>query len=93
MRQPLTKLFFKLKLLLFIAFLGCLSGFNTGCRKDRKDGDKTFEIIKPMVKVKAVETGTVIEKMTFTGILSAWQQADLAPAMQGRVKKILVKEG
>jgi RND family efflux transporter MFP subunit len=74
-----------------IIVLVILMGFVAGCGKKKKDG--AVNSIKPRVSVEVVKPSVIVEKHMFTGILEAWQRADLAPAMPGRVRKIYVKEG
>jgi membrane fusion protein (multidrug efflux system) len=80
---------------LFKGFLIALfiAGLIAGCGRGRDKEKKNVAVIKPRVKAETVLKTKIVETISFTGILAAWQQANLAPSIPGRVKKIYVKEG
>ena len=71
------------------AFFLCLAA----CQGKAKQAGKGQEAIRPKVRVETINPSDIKETASFTGILSGWQEAALAPSMPGRVRKIYVKEG
>ncbi len=66
----------------------------TGCskKKDQSSAGAVEEIVIP-VKATVVERGTINEYCTFTGTIDAVKRASIAPAVPGKIEKIMASEG
>jgi membrane fusion protein, multidrug efflux system len=65
-----------------------------GCSK-KKDGSSAGAVEEIIIPVKAaiVKRGAMNEYCTFTGTIDAIKRASIAPAVPGKIEKIMVSEG
>ncbi len=63
-----------------------------GCSKKKEE--KTVAVINPvLVKVQAVERGSVVRSLHYKGTVFPWKHANIQPDVSGRVHKIYKKQG
>jgi len=65
-----------------------------GCRQTAVDEKQASAEVAPNpVRVISVAREEISEKLTYTGIIEAWQQVNVTPEIAGKVARIYVNEG
>jgi len=69
-------------------------GWLIGCRQTAVDEKQASAEVAPNpVRVISVAREEISEKLTYTGIIEAWQQVNVTPEIAGKVARIYVNEG